>query len=191
MDYTWDVPSLQKKWGWSKWLDYWQFAGVFIAQSGQPFTIFGGPISGEVTQRANITGPVTLDMGNPNAAIGTTGLEPASIACLGSTGSGFIGSGTLFSGVAGTPCTGNSGRNQFTGPNFLTFNMSIQKGFPIGGENRMLNFRAEFYNLSNRANFYNPISTLTVNGFTPNPDFGQIKSAHDPRQIQFGVRYNW
>ena len=55
----------------------------------------------------------------------------------------------------------------------------------------MLNFRAEFYNLSNRANFYNPISALSVDGFNINPDFGKIKSAHDPRQIQFAVRYTW
>ena len=70
-------------------------------------------------------------------------------------------------------------------------NMAIQKGFPIGGESRMLNFRAEFYNLSNRSNFYNPISTLSTDAFSINPDFGKIKSAHDPRQIQFAVRYTW
>src|SRR5438874_4467095 len=60
IDYTWDVPSLSKNHGWSKWLDYWQLSGVFTASSGQPFTIFAGPIAGEVTQRVNVTGPVQV-----------------------------------------------------------------------------------------------------------------------------------
>src|SRR5207253_1955224 len=32
LDWTYDVPSLQKAWGWSKWLDYWQLSGIAIAQ---------------------------------------------------------------------------------------------------------------------------------------------------------------
>ena len=189
LDYIWEVPSLQKKWGWSKYLDYWQFSGVLVAQSGQPFTVFAGPILGELTERANILGPVSQDNGNPNAAISPAnlGLPLNSAPCTG-TAFPFI---SPFLPAAGTPCIGDSRRNQFTGPNLMSFNLAIQKGFPVGGENRMLSLRAEFYNLSNRANYYNPISTLSVDGFNPNSDFGKIKSAHDPRQIQFGVRYTW
>ena len=70
-------------------------------------------------------------------------------------------------------------------------NFAVQKGFHLDGENRMLSFRGEFYNLFNHDNFYNPISQLITDGFTVNPAFGKIKSARDPRQIQFGVRYSW
>jgi hypothetical protein len=190
VDYTWDVPSLQKKWGWSKWLDYWQFSGVFVGQSGQPFTVFSGPILGEVNQRANILGPVAQNNSNPNAAISSTNLGFPLVDCIATVApSPFIIS--PLQPTVGSACTGNSRRNQFTGPNLINFNMAIQKGFPVGGENRLLSVRAEFYNLANRANFYNPISTLSTDGVNLNPDFGRIKSAHDPRQIQLAVRYTW
>ena len=42
-----------------------------------------------------------------------------------------------------------------------------------------------------RANFYNPISALSLDGFKFNPDFGKIKSAHDPREIQLAVRFDF
>ncbi|MGH9601475.1 MAG: hypothetical protein ACRD24_03710 [Terriglobales bacterium] len=51
--------------------------------------------------------------------------------------------------------------------------------------------RVEVYNLTNRANYYNPISAFSLDGFTPNPDFGVIKSSHDPRQFQFAIRFVW
>jgi hypothetical protein len=70
-------------------------------------------------------------------------------------------------------------------------NFAIQKGFQVFGEGRMLTFRSEFYNLFDRSNFYNPISAMSTDGFSQNPNFGKIKSAHDPRQIQFAVRFNW
>ena len=70
-------------------------------------------------------------------------------------------------------------------------NFAIQKGFQVFGEGRMLTLRTEFYNLFDRANYYNPISQYSVDGFNFNPDFGKVKSAHDPRQVQFAVRFNW
>jgi len=196
LDYAWQVP------GKGTWAGNWMLAGVFIAQSGQPFTIFAGPTFGEIDQRVNVVGPVTQNNGNPNAAISPTNLAVPGTACFATTGSAVISSGTLFSGVAGTPCTGNSGRNQFTGPNYFTWNMAIQKGFQVFGEGHMLTFRAEFYNLTDRANFYNPISQLSLQGYGAwiqngvlvpniNPQFGQILSAKDPRQIQFALRFNF
>jgi len=196
LDYTWDIP------GKGTWKGNWMLSGVFIAQSGQPFTIFAGPTYGEVDQRVNVLGAVTQDNSNPNAAVSTANLAVPGTACFAATGSPIVASGTLFSGTAGTPCLGNSGRNQFSGPNYFSLNMAVQKGFQVFGEGRMLTFRAEFYNLTDRANFYNPNSQLTLQGFgtwvqngvvTPNlnPQFGQIKSAKDPRQIQFAIRFTF
>lgn len=184
-DYTWDVPSLQKAYGWSKWMDYWQFSGIFTAQSGQPFTIFSN--YGEITQRASATGAVRVS-DNPNGAIDTSNLVMPSDACLLAGGSPYV---DFSSGVGGAPCIGNTPRNAFTGPGFINMNFAIQKGFPLFGEGRMLTFRTEIYNLFGNDNFYNPISVMSTDGVTVNPDFGKIKSAHDPRQIQFGVRFTW
>ncbi|MGH9670994.1 MAG: carboxypeptidase regulatory-like domain-containing protein [Terriglobales bacterium] len=183
LDYTWEIPGAKS----SKLKGNWIVSGIFVAQSGQPFTIFAGPIGGEVNQRAIVTGPVSVS-DDPSGAISTANLLIPMATAPCSTAS-FP--DNPFRPATGVACTGNSGRNQFTGPNFITMNFAIQKGFSLGGENRVLSFRGEFYNLLNRDNFYNPLSQLSTDGFTFNPAFGKIKSAHDPRQIQFGVRYTW
>src|SRR5262249_46882548 len=190
IDYTWEVPGEKS----SKLRGNWVVSGIFTAQSGQPFTIFAGAVGNEVNLRANVLGPVTQNNGNPNAAIATTNLQlPSAVAPC-----SFIAAVPPFPTVpdivqptTGLPCPGNSGRNAFNGPNFINMNFALQKGFSLGGESRMIIFRGEFYNLFNRSNFYNPISQLSTDGFTLTPSFGQIKSAHAPRQIQFGVRYTW
>jgi len=198
IDFTWDVPSLQKAWGAPAWLDDWQLSGVFTAQSGQPFTLFAGPVAGEVNQRVNVVGPVHVG-NNPNGAIDITNLQLASqaTACsppyLKTTGNiGF--QGNLFQPLPGTPCMGNSSRNAFIGPDYINMNFSIQKGFHLSSqasEAKMLIFRMEFYNLFDRANYFNPISAFSTNGVTVNPDFGKIKSAHEPGEIQLAIRYSW
>jgi hypothetical protein len=187
LDYTWDVPYGKD----SKWMGNWQISGIFVAQSGQPFTIFSGPILNEVTQRVSISGPVAIS-NNPNGAI-----DPSNIVLPGTVAP----CRTVFGGLGitdisyltgpGAACVGGTRRNEFTGPGFATFNLAVQKGFPVFGEGRMLSLRAEVYNLTDRANFYNPISTASTDGVTAFADFGKIKSAHDPRQVQFAVRFTW
>ncbi len=202
LDYTWEVPFWQK----SRWMGNWQVSGIFVAQSGQPFSIFTGPLLGELTQRAVALGPVTVtnNPDDPNGAVHTDNLATASAGNIDSVNSIFVPSfctfapftpptftPSLFQPQPGVACKGNTRRNEFTGPNFTNFNLAVQKGFSIFGEGRMLTLRAEFYNLLNRGNFYNPISQLSVDAQTINPNFGKIKSAHDPRQVQLAVRFSW
>jgi len=192
IDYTWEVPSLKKAIGAPSWMDNWQLSGVFTAQSGQPFTIFAGPIAGEVTQRVNVLGRVNV-RNNPNGAISTTNLQLASqsAACSPPYPSSATFIGNLFQPIPGKACPGNSGRNAFTGPDYVNMNFAVQKKFHLSAEGKMLIFRMEFYNLFDRANYYNPISTYSTDGVTVNPDFGKIKSAHDPREIQLAIRFTW
>ena len=195
IDYTYDVPAFSKLWGWPKWMDNWQLSGVFTAQSGQPFSIFAGPILGQITERAMVTGPVSVN-DNPDGAISTTNLALPSSTSRCQFNNFFVNATSTFfpntfKPSQSLPCIGNSPRNGFTGPGYTTMNFAFQKGFHVWGEGNMLIFRTEFYNLFNTSNFYNPVSTLSVDGFNTNPDFGKIKSAHDPRQIQFAVRFNW
>ena len=163
------------------WLDDWQLSGILTAHSGQPFTIFTGPLFGEMTQRANVSGPVHIT-GDPNAYIAMTNIQTADATCGTFNGSVLPGSGSA--------CIGNSARNAFSGPGLATLDFAVEKRFSLG-EKRTLLFRTEFFNILNRANYYNPISTLSTDGENINPDFGQIKTAHDPRQIQLALRFTW
>ena len=189
-DYTWDIPALKKDsqlWG------GWQLSGIFTAQSGQPFTLMTGPVDGEIEQRVSATGPVTIT-GDPNAMISMNNLVLPGGVCVGAGGTTFANPGSggaLFDGTQGTACIGNTRRNEFTGPSYVNLNVALQKSFKVFGEGKTLSIRTEVYNLFNRDNFYNPISTLSLDGLTVNPDFGKVKSAHDPRQIQFAGRFTW
>jgi hypothetical protein len=68
--------------------------------------------------------------------------------------------------------------------------LSVQKNFPWG-EGKSISFRTEAYNVFNRANFSNPISSITLDGASFNPDFGKIKSAQPSRRLQFALRFTW
>lgn len=50
------------------------------------------------------------------------------------------------------------------------------------GEQRSAQFRVEFFNLFNRANFGTPTNTLN------SPNLGRILSAGDPRILQLGLK---
>ena len=108
----------------------------------------------------NFTGPVVT--GNPNQWF-----NPAAFLSY-PTGSGFY---------------GNLGRDTVPGPGLGTWDLSAMKAFPLR-ERLNLQFRAEFFNILNRANFSfpNPLA------FTPtgvSPTAGLITStATTSRQIQ-------
>lgn len=85
---------------------------------------------------------------------------------------------------------GNLGRDSLTGPSLATWDFSTLKDTTLRGRLR-LQFRAEIFNLLNRANFNTP--NLVV--FTPaglSPTAGLITStATTARQIQFGAKVFW
>ncbi len=190
VEYTWEVPTSKP----SQLRSGWLVSGVLTAESGQPFTIFSGPVAGELTQRVDINGQLTTT-GNPYGYFGNTAaitLPGQDCASQPGAQSGYIIQTTvgIRSGEVGTPCIGTSSRNQFTGPGYVDYDMALQKVFKLS-ERIALNLRAESYNLFNHPNYYNPISTYSLDGVTPYSQFGQIKSAHNPRQFQFAVRMGW
>jgi hypothetical protein len=76
---------------------------------------------------------------------------------------------------------GNAGRNIIREPGTHKWDMSFFKNNRIT-ETVNLQFRAEFFNIFNHANF-NGINTTFGSGA-----FGRVTSARDPRIIQFGVK---
>ena len=105
--------------------------------------------------------------------------------------------GTVMS-VKGTPVQmfGNSGRGMVRGPGSVNFDVSALKDFMLT-ERFRLQFRSEFFNLTNTPTFTlaNPAATsMTCRGTpgglcTGNSDFGTMSSASATgRQIQFGLK---
>ena len=76
---------------------------------------------------------------------------------------------------------GNSGRNILDGPGLRAVNLSIVKNTALT-ERLNLQFRAEFFNALNRANYNLP------DNFIGSPTFGQVVSAQDPRRVQLALK---
>jgi hypothetical protein len=81
---------------------------------------------------------------------------------------------------------GNTGRAAFRGPHQANFDTGIIKTTKVGGlsEAAALEFRADFYNAFNHAQFANPGAVVGT------PSFGLIQATSvAPRLIQFGLKY--
>jgi hypothetical protein len=87
--------------------------------------------------------------------------------------------------LAGT--FGDLGRGVFSGPGLAEVDASLFKTTAIT-ERTNLQFRAEFFNVLNRANFGTPNATVFSNGAI-SPSAGLITAtATTSRQIQFGLK---
>jgi len=79
---------------------------------------------------------------------------------------------------------GNSGVGILRGPNLINLDFNLNKTFAIN-ERQSLQFRTEFFNAFNRANF-------SVPGVNLGGGFGQIVStATEARIIQFALKYRF
>jgi hypothetical protein len=100
----------------------------------------------------------------------------------------------------------NIGKNSITGPHFVNMDFSIHKTFPITRISEAFNvqFRAEFFDIANHANFVPPqpnsgdskSGILNPDGSLANPaKFGFItqyaNSQQPSREIQFALKVNW
>ncbi len=154
----------------------WTVNSIVTLQSGFPFTpqLTYNPSNNGDTRNPvrpfvnpSFTGPVIL--GSPNEWF-----NPAAFLAP-PNGSGFY---------------GNLGRDTLVGPGLATWDFSFLKDIPIH-ERLRLQFRAELFNLLNRANFNTPNAVV----FTPagvSPTAGVITSTSTTsRQIQFGLKLLW
>jgi hypothetical protein len=150
----------------------WQLNGIFTAQSGFPFTPLvsfnqSGNGDSRNPDRPNLnpdfSGPIVLGNSqqwyNPAAFLLPT---------------------------AGT--YGNAGRDILEGPGVAEFDASLFKMFRISERTR-LQFRAEFFNLVNHANFGLPIITTFTSSGAVSPSAGLINyTGTTSRQIQLGLK---
>jgi hypothetical protein len=191
LTYDYRLPTGALK-GWmQKAAGGWALSGVTTVQSGSPFTIVdsrGGAIFGLSTSRAQIapgatygdipsTGDVKQRLGGSTGGPGY--FNRAAFTTIPVVG----GNGTAGTGGAGW---GNAGIAPIRGPNQLNFDASISKVTPLQkiSESAQLQFRAEFFNMFNHAQFNNPAANFAV------PTFGQITSTSvNPRLIQLALKF--
>ncbi len=85
---------------------------------------------------------------------------------------------------------GNLGRGVYSGPGLADLDVSLFKSTAVS-ERATLQFRAEFFNVLNHANFGPPNATV-FSGTSANASAGLITTlATTPRQIQFGLKLMW
>jgi hypothetical protein len=87
---------------------------------------------------------------------------------------------------------GNAGRNILRGPGLAETNVSVAKKFSLS-ERLNVQFRSEFFNVFNHANFNtpNPVVYASATG-GPSPTAGVITSTSTTsRQIQLGLKLLW
>jgi hypothetical protein len=78
---------------------------------------------------------------------------------------------------------GDAARVPVYGPDFINTDFSVIKQFALPWENMGLNFRAEFFNLFNHAQFGMPVNDINALGF------GSVNSTvNNPRLVQFGLK---
>jgi hypothetical protein len=161
----------------------WEVSGIAAFQSGTPFTIFSNSNSSQENlflDRADQIGPIQYF-----PARSLHSFDPSTATCLGGavTGGNFYFNPNAFD-CANVPMFsfGNSGRNVLRGPGRNNFDLSVGRTFKLA-ESKSVEFRSEFFNAFNHAQFFNP----DHNGFDTN--FGQITQARDPRIIQFALKF--
>jgi len=92
---------------------------------------------------------------------------------------------------------GNAGRNGIVGPALVNLDFSLHKSFAVKkiSESFRVQFRAEFFNILNHANFLPPVSFATGALFNQNGTTtgggGLLGTVTPPRDIQFALKVIW
>jgi hypothetical protein len=151
----------------------WQVSSIVQAHGGFPLTIFSDDASGTNSRGSRA---------NCNASPHVFGRKPAFDASNGQfVGFQWFDPASYGPAVPGT--FGTCGVGTVRGPGLRTADLSVQKQFPFS-ESKTLEFRAEFFNVTNTP-ILNPPSTWL------NYKFGLIDSSQGERNIQFALKFSY
>ena len=219
LSFTWEIPGPPNGSRLPQWaLSGWQIGGLYKASTGQPFTpILGGDplgtrldetselpsyISGcnlvDKNFKKNPNGPIYI---NPNCFVlpqATPAIaslcQPFGFRAPGTNGSSDPGN----PGVAGSCANlrGNLGRNVLIGPGLSKLDISVFKNNYVKRISESFNaqFRAEIFNILNRANFSSPTDNLAIfdqNGQAVSSAGLLTSTQTTSRQIQFALKLIW
>lgn len=152
-----------------------QIAGIVTAQSGQPYTVNSAidvNHDGNLTDRLNTTSGLITHPSNTGGRVQlqlAPGTDPLTL-------------------LARDGFDGAVGRNTFRAPGLITCDLALTETInslriPRLGENQKLLFRAEIFNLFNRANFGIPVRILEAPGFG-----NSTGTSTPPRSVQLALK---
>jgi len=172
----------------------WQLGGLMSWRSGRPL----GPVSGIGTfHRGDISDDNTVDL-----ASNITAGEIRGMTGIRNIGDGIFYFDPCLSAFAGGSCTdsnavrglfllpqpgslGQLGQTVMFGPGRFLMDASMMKRFRVR-EGMNFELRWEVFNVLNKANFANPVMTVTSS------NFGQItRTVNTPRLMQFALKLNF
>jgi len=153
----------------------WQIAPLISLYTGQPLTVTTGSdvsLTGESADRPNIVSGTSLNVGG-----GLNNWFNTAAFAGGCTTAAYVGS--IYCVPLGQ--FGDAARDILHGPGTIQWDMSATRRFRIS-ERFKMEFRSDFFNIMNHANWGNPATGLT------SATFGQITSFGSPRLIQANLK---
>jgi len=166
VSYVWSLPGLATTNQLARALIAdWQLTGLAAAQTGGPLTT----VAGTDQSKTGLNADRAVQIGSPYGG-NACGSTPHCVNYLNPLA--FQSPPTGF---------GTTRKGSLRGPGYFNWDMGLGKTFPLPGESVRLQFRAEYFNVFNRANFSDPKVSLSGG-------FGQILGAQDPRIGQLSLK---
>src|SRR6202522_1761483 len=164
----------------------WRVSGIVQAVSGLPFTVTSTSATPGTTQTGNLVAPFQVTH-SVNGAGTATWFNPASFAAPANC--------TAYSAANPVACAlGNSGRNQFRGPAYVSDNLSLSKVFPVYRETD-LEARFDAFNMTNTPAFGLPTAAIGSNlgkiTSTLGSGVGNVNGVGGPRVLQASVKFTF
>ena len=163
----------------TRWVfDNWQVSGITMFASGMP-----SGIGLALSDGADLTG------GGDGQRVVVTGKAPLPHGER--AFSRWFNTSVFARPAKGDP--GNAPKDVFRGPGRNNWDVTLFKNFPLKSEERVLQFRWEFYNVLNHTQFAGVDSSARFDaaGNQINGLFGQATSARTPRIMQVSLRFRF
>jgi hypothetical protein len=170
LSYYWELPFRKFSGATGKMLNGWALSGITTFQTGFPIRI---------TTLSDNELMYSFDFelpGEPDLIAPFHTLKPQSNV-------NYFFDPTSFSEANTFGRIGNSPRTICCGPHISNSDFAILKTISLS-ETRRVDFRAEFFNIFNHTQFFNPDGNISDGA-----QFGQVTESRDPRELQFALKF--
>ncbi len=180
-NFVWDMPFLRDSSNrlLKSTLGGWQMSAIITEESGAPLNLgvsgtSASSIIGNTGDRPNITGAISYPKSKAGQTV--TWFNPSAFSAPACTVGG-----------TGADCYGNAPFDAVRGPGRNNFDLSLKKLFSFT-ERFKMEFRADAFNAWNHTQFHGDDNNGGIGLNVGSGNFGQVTSAFDGRQFQFGLK---